>query len=179
MRSLTTSRHAAGSRSATVDSGCRGTAKACRAPSSESNPKGMSRCDDWFSSESRVGGSLFGETTIGHGSRVCLRQIPRRGLSRSSRWLAVVTEEPGIGAPGFGRWHLCGAVWCEPSGSHCDIGHSILAGATFSEVTFRERVDPATRAPILGDRAGRRRLAGGRRVRSRSEGHRSSLACRR
>jgi hypothetical protein len=157
-----------------------GTAKACRAPSSESNPKETSRCDDWFSSESRVGRSLFDETTIGHGSRVCLRQVPHRGFSRPSRWLAVVTEgaRPAV-TSGFGRWHLGGAVWCEPSGSYRDLGPSIRVGATSSEVAYRGRVGSATRAPILGVRAGHRRLAGGRQVRPRSEGHRSSLACRR
>jgi len=116
-------RLAAGSRSATVDSDCKGTAKACRAPSSESNPKGMSRCDDWLSSESRVGDSLFGETTIGHGHRVCPRQISRRGFSRSSRRLAVVVRaSPAAVTSGFGRRHLRGAAWCGPSGSHRELG---------------------------------------------------------
>ena len=50
---------------------------------------------------------------------------------------------------GFGWWHLRGAVWREPSGSHRDLGPLILAGATFSEVTFRDRSGPATRAPVI------------------------------
>lgn len=151
VRSLTASRLAAGSRSATVDSGCRSTAKACRAPSSESNPKGdvpMRRL------------ALFGElarrlavrrTTIGHGSRMCLRQIPRRGFPRSSRRLAVVTR---------GAWQQCppasvGGICAGRSGASLRV--RIVTSALRSwwvqplrRSPFRDRVGPATRAPNLG-----------------------------
>lgn len=178
VRSLNASRLAAGARSATVDGDSR--AKRGRAPSSESNPSGMSRRDDWFSSESRIGGSLFGERRCAMGpSSVSPTSSTPQVLSAVAMachrdrgtWLAVTS--------GFGRRLLRGAVGGEPSGSYHDLGPPGLAGATSSEVTSRDRVGAATRAPSLELAPGHRRLAGGRRARLRSEGRRSSLACRR
>jgi hypothetical protein len=177
VRSLNASRLAAGARSATVDGDSR--AKRGRAPSSESNPSGMSRRDDWFSSESRIGGSLFGGRRCAMVLRVCLRRARHHRFSRPSRWHAVVTGEPArrdlrlrpaVSARG-GRGRAFGFVpRPRPSGP---------GRCTSSEVTSRDRVGAATRAPSLGLELGHCRLAGGRRVRLRSEGRRSSLACRR
>lgn len=96
-----------------------------------------SRCDDWLSSESWVGGSPMVKTTAFVKHACCLRQARRRGLSRmpclsrrwlfgatpvetwqSRRWLAISARGGSVATyPGFGRERTLGAVRHEPSGS--------------------------------------------------------------
>jgi len=170
VRSLTASRLAAGSRSATVDSGCRAQRRRVARPPRSQIRRG---CRDATTDSLRRAGRRLAVRRNDDRpwfSSVSPTDSTPRVLSTVATACRLDPRSPAAVPSGFGRWHLRGAVWCEPSGSHRDLGPSSLVGATSSEVTFRDRVGSATRAPILGVRPGRRRLAGGRQVWSRSEG---------